>query len=651
MNPDKMKSGLGVGLLERRAILFLALAAAGLFFALYAATCCRTAYWQDSGIYVRSVCLLGNCYAPGYPAYLCSSYVFTALPGVGAVAGINFFSAAAGAAAAFFVVLAALRLYGADGFGAAGAAVAALALGSAPAVWAQATAAEVYTLSLALTAATAYLLLAWGGGPDDRVFWAAAFVYGLACGVHPQQAAFLPAYAAYALWAGGRRMGSLKIWTMAAAAFALALSAYLYLPLRSAAGVASDWGKPDNLKNFYYHVTGKMYRHELFAAAPALVAARAKMAAALFLGQFGWLGLAAGVWGAARLFWRRLKGAVLLFGAGAGAAAFILNYYSANWRTWYTALYMAWALACGAAVAWLCRRVGAWRFWPGAAAALTAVVVAAVAVPARFGPAARAYFPFAEDAAANVFRVIGPRATFILSYEGSAVTGPMAALVTAAYARPDVYIIDAAGTRQFRDFFDFVGWKYRYTPAAASAEEYVDAFMALVRDRSRDYYMLYPFGPPRYYGYGYEKRAHIWRLVPPGGAAPERDWWSLYRRRGVEPEPPPYVDYWTATYLGVQYVAEGRDRARAGDAARARFCLAWAERLGARAEAAQYALGRYAEERLEPAAALVHYRRALALDPTFRKARENLIRLYRRTGEAELAARESRALTNLYPGD
>jgi hypothetical protein len=646
-----MRNATEAGSLGRRAGIILALAAAAFFFALYASSCCRGAYWQDSGIYVRSVNLLGNCYAPGYPVYLCSSYVFTAVPGLDAVAGLNIFSAVAGAAAAFFVVLAAVRLYGDDGFAGAAAAVAALAVGSAPAVWAQATAAEVYTLSLALSAATLFALLVWGGGPDDRPFFAAAFVYGLACGVHPQQAAFLPAYAAYAFWAGGRRLVSARTLGTAAAAFAFALSAYLYLPIRSAAGVAADWGKPDNLRDFFYHVTGKMYRHELFAATLALVAARAGTAARVFLSQFGWLGLGAGALGAGWLFRRKPKGAVLLFGAAAAAAAFILNYYSANWRTWYAALYLAWALACGGAVAWLCRRLARWRFWAGAAAAVIAVLVAAAAVPARFGPADRSYFPYAEDAAGNVLRVVGPRATFILSYEGSAVTGPLAALVTAAYARPDVYFIDAAGTRQFHDFFDLVGREYFYLPAEASAGRYVEAFMGLVRDRRRDYYMLYPFGPPRYYGYRYEKRARIWRLVPPGEAPARGDWWPLYRRRGVEPEPPPYVDYWTATYLGSQYVDESRDRARAGDSARADYYLGLAERLGARAEKVQNNLGAYAEERGDLEAAAAHYRRALALDPTFRAARERLIKVYYRAGESDRAARELETLTAFYPGE
>ncbi len=96
---------------------------------------------------------------------------------------------------------------------------------------------------------------------------------------------------------------------------------------------------------------------------------------------------------------------------------------------------------------------------------------------------------------------------------------------------------------------------------------------------------------------------------------------------------------------------ESRDRARGGDYARAGFCLDLAERLGARAEKVQNRLGAYAEGRGDVDAAAAHYRRALALDPTFRGAREGLIKLYYRSGENDSAARELRTLTAFYPGD
>ena len=50
-------------------------------------------------------------------------------------------------------------------------------------------------------------------------------------------------------------------------------------------------------------------------------------------------------------------------------------------------------------------------------------------------------------------------------------------------------------------------------------------------------------------------------------------------------------------------------------------------------------------------AAAAHYRRALALDPTYRAAREGLIKLYYRSGEDDSAARELQTLTAFYPGD
>ncbi|MGD8718540.1 MAG: DUF2723 domain-containing protein [Candidatus Zixiibacteriota bacterium] len=634
---------------RRGPALMLAAAAAVLFFVLYARTACPGAYWQDSGIYVRSVCLLGNCYPPGYPVYLCAAHLFTAIPAVDAVAGLNLFSAAAGAAAAFFVVLLCRRLFPADGWGAVGAAVAALALGAAPAVWAQATVAEVYTLSLALAAATAYLLVRWGGGPDGRPLLAAAFVYGLACGVHPQQAAFLPAYVAYVLWAGGRRALSPRLLCGMAAAFVLAFSAHLYLPIRSAAGVAADWGKPDTLRNFFYHLTGRTYGRELFSASAALVGARGRLAADLFHGQFGWLGLVAGAAGAVWLFARRRKAAVLVFGAGALAAAFILNYYSANWRSWYVALYMAWALGCGAAAAWLCGRAAAWRRPAGVVLAAGAIVLASLPLASRFGPADRSDYPYADDAAGNALRLVGPRATFITSYEGSALVGPVAALVTARYGRPDVYFVDGAGTRLFHDFFELMAAADRDVGATVPTDRYVEAFLALVGDRSRDYYMLYPFTPLRSYGYGYEKRARLWRLVPPGGGVVGRDWWALYRRRGLEPEPPAYVDYWGGTILASQYIDEAGERRAAGDEGRAVFCLATAEHLGRRSESGQLKLGVYAELRGDLDAALPHYRRAVALDPTFRGGRENLVRAYEATGDEGRAAEEAAALSALYP--
>jgi len=629
--------------------LLLPVLLAVLFFAVYAKTACRAGYWQDAGLYLRSVYLLGNCYSPGYPVYLCFSYIFTALPALGAAAGLNLASALWGAAAAFFVASVALRLLGDDGFGAAGAAAATIALGAAPAVWAQATAAEVYTMNLALAAATFFALLSWGGGEDRRPLWLAAFVYGLACGVHPQQAAFLPAYLLYIFWTGGRRAWSLRTWAVAVALFALALSAYLYLPIRSFAGVMPDWGKPRTLHNLYYHVTGKAYRGELFAAPPAMVAVRAGLAARVFLSQFEWVGVAAGALGMVALFRRNRKAALAVLLAAALATLFILNYFSANWRTWYTPAYFAWALAIGAGVAGGARLLARWRRPAAAAFAAAAVVAAAVAIPARFGPADRSYFPYADTAAADVFRTVGPRATFLLSYEGSALNGPMGTLTTTAGARPDVRFIDMTGARTFDDFFDQLGDRYRYAPQQTIADRFLPAFRALVSDPGRDYYMFAPLPAATAFGARYEKRAQVWRLRMPGQVMADADWWGLYLDRAWEGKLPSYLDYWTATSYGVRYVNEARDRVAAGEMGRAARCIDLAARYGARSEVAQNNLGSYWWERGDFVRAQGYCRRALAADPTYEKSRRNLVMLYYRTGDDERAARELETWRRLFP--
>lgn len=622
-------------------------AAAAFAFALYAATACPGAFWQDSGIYLRSVYNLGGCYPPGYPVYLNAAYLWTCLPGLGPIQGLNLFSAFGAAAASFFIALILFRLLAPMPFAAVGAAVGALLFAAAPAVWAQATVAEVYGLNLALAAATLWLLLRWGDAAGDRRFlYAAFFLYGLAAGVHPEQAAFLPVYAAFIAWVGRGRV-DLRTLALGIAFFAAAFSAYLYLPIRSATGVLPDWGMPRLLPYFAAHLTGKMYHADQFHITLPLVWARARMAADVFQSQFGWGGLAAGALGAAWLWARRPRGALLLFGAGAAAAAFILIYYSANWRTWYAPLYLAWAVAAGTAAAWVAALAARYRLWWG-------IMVAGVALAAvfpiaeRFGPADRSAYPWGEIAARSFFRPLEPRATFIMSFEGSSVLGPVQALVTAERVRPDVRFVDGTGCRQFEDFMAMTPER-RVPHEPAPTEDYVKAFMALTADRGRGFYCLYPFPPAYSYGYDFEPRGLALYIKRPGESTPRRDWWAVYWPPGFRGVEAPYVDYWTATYFGVTGVGRAQQLLRAGDAAGAARCREAAERVGARSELVQLNLGVFAAKQGDYERALVYYRRALALDPTFGEPRRRMAAAYRELGREGDARRVEAELAALYP--
>jgi hypothetical protein len=80
------------------------------------------------------------------------------------------------------------------------------------------------------------------------------------------------------------------------------LAPYFYLPLRSAADPALDWGDPETLRRLWEHVTGAQFRHLLvtpFGNGPQL-----RYLASLPLRELGWPGLvvaaAGGIWLARR---------------------------------------------------------------------------------------------------------------------------------------------------------------------------------------------------------------------------------------------------------------------------------------------------------------------------------------------------------------
>ena len=58
-------------------------------FAIYAKTVCGDVFWQDSGLFNRSVGLLGSGVPPGFPSWHLACYLFTMLPGIGPIVGMN----------------------------------------------------------------------------------------------------------------------------------------------------------------------------------------------------------------------------------------------------------------------------------------------------------------------------------------------------------------------------------------------------------------------------------------------------------------------------------------------------------------------------------------------------------------------------------
>jgi hypothetical protein len=162
------------------------------------------------------------------------------------------------------------------------AATGALVFGFSPVVWTNAVTVEVYALHIFfLTLVTLLFALSIRAriesptpvhlraddSPGGSLWMVFAYLLGLSFTNHMMTVLLLPAFTVlYFSTHGGGRAAWLKI-VRGLPLFFLALSAYLYLPLRAAARPMLNWGAPATPENFWLHLTGEQYRDKMFSSA------------------------------------------------------------------------------------------------------------------------------------------------------------------------------------------------------------------------------------------------------------------------------------------------------------------------------------------------------------------------------------------------
>jgi hypothetical protein len=264
----------------RRGDAGLALAAFAAAFALYARGAAPGIVPEgDCSEYVAAACVAGIPHAPGYPSYvLLAAGLARLVPADELARALNLVSAFFGAATVALIALLGARLArvtfeAAPGWLARGTgALAALLLATATEFWNQSLGAEVYTPSTFLLAACLVLLL--GGAAPARLA-SAAFAAALAFGVHYTTAGPAALLVAVAAWWARAALGARGL-ARAAAAFALGLAPFLWLPLRSRADPALDFGDPETpaalwrLLTLADMPTGKAFTRELDVLAQQL---------------------------------------------------------------------------------------------------------------------------------------------------------------------------------------------------------------------------------------------------------------------------------------------------------------------------------------------------------------------------------------------
>jgi tetratricopeptide (TPR) repeat protein len=503
-------------------------------------------------------------------------------------------------------------------------------------------------MNMALTAATMLALFAWMRRGDVRWFYAAAFAYGVACTNHPQQAVMLIPYAAFVWWSwrkAGLAAGHLPA---AAALWLLAMSIYLYLPIRSATGVVQNWGKPSTLYGLYFHLTCKEFQHQMFSAPWAVVAWRIKTAAWLFQDQFTLLGIAAAAVGGAWLAWRRRLEFAFFVLISFFTLILTVNYPSFGFRAWYFPFYMLTAIGVGAAVIWLGRALARWRHAASGAFLALAGAAALLPLPARFYQADRTYYPYARDYSGSYLRAVGYQDFIFLGEDNSAPTTGIEALTTLEYARPDIFYVDITGNANYFDVFDFGGEDLSHAPAEAISNYYYRIMTEVVSDPRYDYYFLYPLAFLEARGYVFARDGVTFRLLRSDSLAP-RPWvMERYVIRGVDP-PPTYLDHWGRESVG-GFLYSLSELYTPRDGRRADELFALAERIGRRSPTVQHNLATVYYLKGDFAGAIPYFERAVELDPTSSFTRYLLAECYHEAGRTKEARRELEAALRYQPG-
>jgi hypothetical protein len=230
----------------------------------------------DGGDLITAAATGGIAHPSGYPTYLLIARLFQFIP-IGSLAfRTNIMSA-------FMAVCATLAVYEivSASQNRLASLASAYAIGLSPLFWSQAVITEVYALHVLCIA---ILLLLSAKNSHHFLF---GLIFGLGMGNHITIIFTLPVlFNTEKKYLLQRIMG-----------VGLGLTVYLTLPLRAMTHPPVNWGNPVTLENFIWLVSGKLYQGQLFSLTPGALWGRIQASAALFLEQFGVIGLLIGFMG------------------------------------------------------------------------------------------------------------------------------------------------------------------------------------------------------------------------------------------------------------------------------------------------------------------------------------------------------------------
>ena len=228
--------------------------------------------------------------------------------------------------------------------------VGALTIGLSTTVWSQSSALEVYSLHLLLLMIVS---IAFVKGMEEMVekpesgskwFLFFLFCLGLSFANHMTTILLAPAFLYLYFSKLGLRGSSFILLVKSSPLFLLGLSVYVYLPLRSSAGPALDWGHPAEMERFLWHVSGKQYRSWIFSS---FESAEKQLTYFFnhFPAEFNWLAIAVMALGLLALLRKRKELFLFLALLAAGCLAYSINYDIHDIDSYFLLAYVAVGIA------------------------------------------------------------------------------------------------------------------------------------------------------------------------------------------------------------------------------------------------------------------------------------------------------------------
>lgn len=222
----------------------------------YLRTLAPTVTGEDSGELIAAAYTLGIPHPTGYPLWCILANLFIHLVPFNSIAWrVALTSAFFSGATVYVVTLILIKLTRNRWAAVAGG----LALAFSFEFWEQSVIAEVYSLNAYLTALCILLILRWQDEKRPGLLIACGFCFGLGMCNHNIIALAALVVPFYVLAVGGLSREVIGVYLRSIVAMCIGLLLNLYLPLRSMANPAMDWGNPQTLENFWDVITRAQY--------------------------------------------------------------------------------------------------------------------------------------------------------------------------------------------------------------------------------------------------------------------------------------------------------------------------------------------------------------------------------------------------------